>query len=100
MTVAAGLLLTAALSGCSSGPVIDSIPTALGGLPEGIPQRPATPAAYPAVHDMPPPRADAVMSDLERKRLREELVINRDKVEQAATAEYPTGSAAGAARRP
>ncbi len=59
--VAAALLLAATLCGCSS--VVDNIPTSVGGLPEGVPQRPATPPAYPAVHDMPPPRQDSALSD-------------------------------------
>jgi hypothetical protein len=80
--------------------VIDSIPTSMGGLPEGLPPRSATPAPFPAVHDMPPPRADARMSEAEKKRLRDELLLNRNKIEQAATAGYPTGGTAGAASKP
>ena len=31
------------------------------GLPANAPERPAEPLAYPAVHDMPPPRTTAVL---------------------------------------
>ena len=77
-TVAAALLLAATLAGCSS--VVDNIPSSMGGLPEGVPARPATPPAYPAVHDMPPPRRDGALSDAESKRLREDLKNTRNRV--------------------
>jgi hypothetical protein len=100
ITVAGSALVAAAmLTGCSSPAVIDSIPTALGGLPEGVPQRPATPPAYPAVHDTPPPRADATLSEAERIRLRQDLITTRQKTEQIVPAEA-TGSTAGAAPKP
>src|SRR5437667_145767 len=42
------------LGGCSAGSTVaDHVPTALGGLPEGTPQRPNTTSAYPPVHDKP-----------------------------------------------
>jgi hypothetical protein len=81
------VLLAVGLSGCSS--AVDSIPSALGGLPEGTPQRPATRAPYPLVHDMPPARNDSAMSDAESKRLREELKTTRNKI---APPEAATGS--------
>jgi hypothetical protein len=101
--VAAVLLLagSAMLSGCSS--TIDHIPTAAGGLPQGVPQRPATPAAYPAVHDMPPTRADEPLSDAEKKRLREELAKMCDTAARDATTAIsadPTGATVGATRNP
>jgi hypothetical protein len=101
--LAAALLLAGAvtLSGCSS--TIDHIPTAMGGLPEGVPQRPATPAAYPAVHDMPPARTDEPLSDAEKKRLREELAKMRENAARDATTAIsadPMGTKAGAARNP
>ena len=87
--VAAGAAMLAA---CSAGNTIaDHLPNALGGLPEGTPQRPATPAAYPAVHDVPPPRTDTMLSEEEQKRLEDELVAARNRAE--ATAGKPAGSA-------
>ena len=37
----------------------DHLPNAVGGLPEGAPARPAADTAYPAVHNVPPARANA-----------------------------------------
>ena len=98
--VAAALLLAATLAGCSS--VIDNVPTSMGGLPEGVPQRPATPAAYPAVHDLPPPRQDSARSDAESKRLREDLKNTRNRVTAPIPAPEATGTTAkaGGARNP
>jgi hypothetical protein len=62
------------LAGCTVGNLGDRLPTAAGGLPENVPARPTTPAAYPAVHDMPPPRPENVLSDEERKKLEDDLI--------------------------
>jgi hypothetical protein len=80
------LLLASApgLAGCSS--VIDHIPQALGGMPDGVPARPAIPAAFPAVHDMPPNRGDAPLTEADRKRLQDDLIAARQRAEQAVTA--------------
>ncbi|MBX9775123.1 MAG: hypothetical protein K2Y71_12000 [Xanthobacteraceae bacterium] len=95
--VAAALLLAATLAGCSSTSVIDNVPHSMGGLPEGVPARPAAPPAYPAVHDLPPPRTDSALSDVESKRLREDLKNTRNRV---APASSQTTGAAGGARNP
>ena len=87
------MVLAAALAGCSS--VVDNIPHAAGGLPEGTPARPASPVAYPAVHDMPPPRQEGALSEAESKRLREDLKNTRARI--APTPSDVTGSTAGAA---
>jgi hypothetical protein len=77
--VAAGLLAAAmALAGCGS-TIADHMPTAAGGLPEGSPQRPAARTAYPAVHDMPPPRATPVLTDAETKKLEDDLIETRNR---------------------
>ena len=84
--VAAGLVAAAvALSGCGS-MIADHMPAAAGGLPEGSPQRPRAPAAFPAVHDMPPPRATTVLSDAEAKKLEDDLIATRNRAEAAAKA--------------
>jgi len=98
--VAAG---AASLTACSSSVVVDHIPTAIGGLPEGAPERPATPAAYPAVHDIPANRGPTVLSEAEKKRLRDELAASRDRNVRDATSSPETIDIAlppaGAARR-
>ena len=91
--VAAGLIAAAvALADCGS-TIADRMPTAAGGLPEGSPQRPTTPAAYPAVHDMPPPRATQVLSDADAQKLENDLKATRDRaaaaVKAAAAADKP-----------
>jgi hypothetical protein len=65
----------AVLASCSS--VLSEMPSQVGGLPEGTPERSATPPAYPAVHDMPPPRATAVLTEDEKKKVEAELAAMR-----------------------
>ena len=74
----------AVLASCSS--VLSELPAAAGGLPAGTPERSATPPAYPAVHDMPPPRANAVLTEDEKKRLEAELAAMRAAQEKRAAA--------------
>jgi hypothetical protein len=77
---------TLILAGCASN-IGDRMPSAVGGLPEGVPQRPETPPAYPAVHDMPPARSSTMLTAAEQKKLEDDLAAARAR---AATA---TGSA-------
>jgi hypothetical protein len=70
------------LASCSS--MGGEMPTAIGGLPQGTPARQETQPAFPAVHDMPPPRNSAVLTDEEKKRLEAELAVAR--AEQARRA--------------
>jgi len=68
------------------------MPTQMGGLPAGAPERPAAPAAYPAVHDMPPPRPNTVLSDDERKKTEADLAALRARQEKQAGTISTTGS--------
>jgi len=73
------------LAGCSAGSMVgDHMPTALGGLPERAPQRATKPSAYPAVHDMPPPRGSTVLTDAEQKKLEDDLIAARTRTGEAA----------------
>jgi hypothetical protein len=92
-----GALLGAAmLSGCSS--VVDSIPTAAGGLPQDVPERAAVQPAYPAVNDVPAGRAPP-MTEAERQLLKDDLIATRQKaIQQGATA--TTVEATGSAGNP
>jgi hypothetical protein len=65
------------LSACSS-TIFSELPASVGGLPAGTPDRPATPTAYPAVHDMPPPRTDTVLTEAEQKKIQQDLNAARD----------------------
>ncbi len=91
---AAAMLIvgTAALAGCAGGFIADHMPTAAGGLPESAPQRPATPAAYPAVHDLPPARTDTMLTGEQQKKLEEDLIQARKRAEDAAKPAGTTGN--------
>jgi hypothetical protein len=64
-----------ALGACSS--MVSQLPSQVGGLPAGTPERSSAPAAYPAVHDMPPPRTDVVLTKDEQKKAEDELAAAR-----------------------
>jgi hypothetical protein len=80
-SIPAALALTALLAGCSPGPVIDGLPGDMG-LPAGAPARPATPYQYPAVHDMPPPRATSPLNEEQQFDLRGDLKATRERQEK------------------
>ena len=65
------------LGGCSAGAIVDKLPGEVG-EPADTPARPVTPYAYPAVHDMPPPRAAAVMTEDQQVTLEKDLEAARD----------------------
>ena len=67
------------LAGCSGSIIADHMPSMAGGLPEGAPQRPADPPAYPAVHDAPPARENAVLTDEEQRKLEADLAAARER---------------------
>jgi hypothetical protein len=76
-------VVAASLTGCSAGPLGEQLPQSLGGLPAGTPPPPATPYQYPAVHDMPPPRATEPMTEEQQYRVEKELNALRDRQEDA-----------------
>jgi hypothetical protein len=87
-TIGASLLaafaVAVSLTGCSAGPLSDSLkqmPESLGGLPPDAPRTPAMPYQYPPVHDMPPPRADEPLSEDRQWQLEKELNAARDRQE-------------------
>lgn len=83
-SVIAGAVL---LAGCSS--VVSELPSQFGGLPAGTPARPDNPPVYPAVHDMPPPRSAAVLTDEERKKVEADLAAMRAEQAKRASAKLP-----------
>ena len=79
------MVAAAGLAGCSAGSMMaDHTPSALGGLPEGAPPRSNKPSAYPAVHDMPPPRGSTVLTDAEQKKLEDDLIAARNRTASEA----------------
>jgi hypothetical protein len=85
VVIAAATVLAGCSTGGMTGGVIgDYMPNAVGGLPQGTPERKAKPAAYPAVHDMPPPRETTVLTDAERNKLEADLAAARARTTAAA----------------
>lgn len=81
--IAAGLL-GLAMTSCAAGPslfqtVPESLPESVGGLPADAPAAPAKPYAYPAVHDMPPPRTAKPLDDNQQIQLEKDLEAARDR---------------------
>jgi hypothetical protein len=75
------LALGLALAGCSGASMFDQVPTSVGGEPAGTPERPTTVYAYPAVHDIPPPRATTPLSEEDQVKAEKELAAVREKQE-------------------
>ena len=76
-----------ALGACGSVSETVSGPTAeLPAVPAAAPERPAGPRHFPAVHDMPPPRAAVVLDGLEQQRMETELMAARQQQKTLATA--------------
>ena|ERR1700731_4315529 len=92
------------LSGCSGSLIADHLPAAVGGLPEGAPERPVTEAAYPAVHNMPPARSTAPLNNDQQKQLEDNLVAARNRYGGNPDTPTATGTAAnpkaGSAQNP
>lgn len=90
-------LTLAVLGGCSSGQIIDDLPSGIG-LPAGTPARPASPYEYPAVHNMPPPRATEPLSAEEQLKMEEELTRLRSRQERAEPADKKRNRQANASK--
>jgi hypothetical protein len=72
------------LFGCASSTtnkLIDTMPSSIGGLPADTPERPAEQLAYPAVHDMPPPRPNTTLSAEEQVQLEKDMAAIRTRQE-------------------
>jgi hypothetical protein len=92
----------ATLAGCSS--VVDHIPTAVGGIPEGAPERPAAQPAYPAVHSAAggtnaAQRNVTPLTDAEREKLKQELIATRARAQEGQPAPVPDDTT-GATSKP
>jgi hypothetical protein len=94
------------LAGCGA-MIGDALPVAAGGLPGDAPDRPAAPAAYPAVHNMPPSRNTTPLSYDQQKQLEDDLVAARNRYGSNPDATDATGTTgttanpkAGGARSP
>ncbi len=86
--VALGLSAATVLAACSSASIVDQLPESVGGEPTGTPARSATAYEYPAVHDMPPPRATKTMDEEQEFKAEQDLAAARDRQEaRTGTAE-------------
>jgi hypothetical protein len=78
------LAMALALAGCSSNLNTLGDPASTGGastVSQARGEAPGTPPpSYPAVHDMPPPRGNPVLTDYEQKKLENDLIAARRKV--------------------
>ena len=72
---AAGLGACGTISEKMAGPM-SSLPGI--GMPADAPARPAETRPFPAVHDMPPPRASIVLDGSDQQKLEKELVAARN----------------------
>jgi hypothetical protein len=86
-SILAAFGLVASLTGCSAGTLVEQLPESLGGLPADTPPAPRTPYQYPAVHDMPPPRATQPLSDEQQWKLEQALTKLRKRQESEVAAE-------------
>jgi hypothetical protein len=59
------------------------------GLPADAPERTAQPVAFPAVHDIPPPRNSVTLTNPEQDQMERELVKARDELQVAAGVAKP-----------
>jgi len=83
--ILAALALAMALAGCSASALIDKLPANIA-EPAGTPARPAEAYQYPAVHDMPPPRADQPLTDEQQVQMQKDLERTRDRQEGQSAA--------------
>ena len=80
------VVIAACLSGCASisqkfAETASQLPAV--GLPADAPERPPQQAAYPAVHDIPPPRNSVVLTRTEATQLESDLATARDQQQSA-----------------
>jgi|SRR5579871_4785970 len=87
----AGAVAALMLAGCSGSMMADHLPTAVGGEPSGVPDRPMTEQAYPAVHNMPPQRSTVTLSEAQQKQLENDLITVRNRA--AGDSASTTGTA-------
>jgi hypothetical protein len=81
-SILVGFALAGLLAGCSPAPILEQLPASMGGLPRGAPAAPTKSYQYPAVHDMPPPRATKPLDEEQQEQLRQNLETTRDRQEQ------------------
>ncbi len=89
-------IVCAALGGCSI-PVAD-LPGI--GLPANAPARSENPPTYLPIHDVPPPRDEAVLTADEQKKIQADLLNARDKQTAQANALAKSAGVTGSTDKP
>lgn len=81
LVCAAFFAMLSLTGGCASNsPMFSSLPPSMGGLPVDAPARPAAEqTAFPAVHDMPPPRTAATLTPEQVKAVEAEIDFARQR---------------------
>ena len=81
-------VLSVAAAGCTSSTtnMLANMPEAVGGLPKDTPVRPDDGKAFPAVHDMPPPRPNSTLTPEQVKSVEAEISFARDRQKKQAGA--------------
>ncbi|MFZ0847528.1 MAG: hypothetical protein WAM62_17215 [Pseudolabrys sp.] len=97
--IVAVLGLAAPVAGCAPGMISDHMPGEMA-LPADAPARPSTAYVYPAVHDMPAPRATTPMTDEEQLKVERDLRAARDRQEAQEGQKAQAKMAEPAAKRP
>ena|ERR1700754_406409 len=85
-----GAALACALSLAACGTMSEKLSATMSdnsmiGLPANAPARPETPIAFPAVHDMPAPRANPTLTGLEQQKMEDDLVQARQQLDGSAS---------------
>jgi hypothetical protein len=93
VVLASAVVASLGLSGCASinqkfADTASQLPHV--GVSPNAPARPAEQMAYPAVHDVPPPRTATMLTDIEQYKLETDLVAARD--QQQISAGVPLAS--------
>jgi len=78
LRVAAVVIIAALLPGCAASQFAN-LPSQMGGEAAGTPSAPASPPAFPAVHDMPPARPAPILTEDQQRQAEAELVAARDR---------------------
>ena len=84
------------LAGCAS--QLSNLPVV--GVPANAPARPEGPAVYPAVHDLPPPRDQAVLEPDERDKIQKELITARDRQTKSGGSQDAADTPKSAKKKP
>ena len=74
------MLLCTLAAGCAQ--IGEQVPQSFGGLPPETPARPQVMAPTPAVHDVPPARAEAPLTAEQQLRLEKDLAATRARHEK------------------